>query len=76
MKEFQEKTKIFGNIDKNDIYNSITQLSDKGLIKFYISKNSTKKYCKITKKGKAVLESSKSIMLDHIKEISKLLQEN
>ncbi len=76
LKTMKQRKPMSMDVSKNDVYNAITSLEKSGLIKIYTEKAGRKKYCRITRKGSEVLESTKRIMARNLKEISKIIKEN
>lgn len=66
---------VFSTLGKNDVYNAISALTNKGLIEEAHGDSGKKKYYVITKKGLDMLRSSKLLLIKHLKELQKLLNE-
>ncbi len=66
---------IFSTLGKNDVYNVISALANKGLIKETYVDSGKKKYYTVTKKGADMLKTSKLLLMKHLKELQKLLNE-
>ncbi len=75
LKRMKDKNNpMFCDLSKNDIYNAISALENKGLI-VDVGAKGEKKYYRITKRGTDLLNSSKTILIKHLKAIQKMFNE-
>jgi len=72
LKKFKEPKFGKFKVLKSDVYNAIASLEKKGYIKV-AKRSGAKKYYKITDEGKKVLRESKKILINSLKEISRIL---
>jgi len=72
LKKFKEQKFRKFKVLKSDVYNAIASLEKKRYIKV-AKRNNAKKYYKITDEGRKVLKESKKILVNSLKEISKIL---
>ena len=72
LKDFEESRFGRFKVTKSDIYNAIASLEKKRYIKI-AKRKGAKKYYRITNEGKNVLKESKKILLQTLRDISKIL---